>query len=67
MGRNNYSTFLFAVPTFSEGVGRLIDVGDTLTEYNYSPSAEGADRLAIAADWLAVGQDIQNAIPNSHK
>lgn len=56
------STFLFATPSFSEGMGRVLDVGDTLTEYNRSETPELADLRALQADWRAVGLDIISAI-----
>ena len=56
------STFLFAVPSFSEGMGRVLDVGDTLTEYNRSETTEQADQRALQADWCAVGLDIFSAV-----
>jgi hypothetical protein len=58
----NHSTFLFATPTWTEGVGRLLDFGDTLTQYNDSVTPEQADYRAIAMDWRAVGADILSAI-----
>lgn len=54
----NYSCFLFAPPTFLEGMGRLVDFGDTLTEFNRSIDNAQADRLALWADWNAVGDDL---------
>lgn len=54
----NYSSLLFAQPTFLEGVGRAMDFGDTLTEFNRSLDNEQADRLALWADWCAVGEDL---------
>ncbi len=56
-----YSTFLYADPSFSEGMARVLDFGDTLTEYNRSPSPERADAIAIAADWRAVIEDLAQA------
>ena len=56
------STFLFAIPSFSEGMGRVLDVGDTLTEYNRSETPELADQRALRADWRAVGLDILSAV-----
>ncbi|TXT25738.1 MAG: hypothetical protein FD138_2919 [Planctomycetota bacterium] len=56
------STFLFAVPSFCEGMGRVLDVGDTLTEYNRSETPELADQRALRADWRAVGLDILSAV-----
>ena len=49
--------FLFARPSFFEGLARLIDVGDTLTEYNQSLNGQQADDLAMRADLVALGND----------
>lgn len=56
-----YSNFLYADPSFTEGIARLLDFGDTLTEYNRSPSAEQADAIALTADWNAVVDDLTTA------
>lgn len=56
------STFLFARPSFLEGLARVFDVGGTLQEYNYSPTGEIADYFAMMADFRCVGQDMQFAI-----
>lgn len=55
------SSFLFARPSFVEGIARIIDFGNTLREYNTSPTPEEADYYAIRADWCAVGVEIQRA------
>lgn len=57
-----HSDFLFATPTFIEGAGRLLDFGNSLTEYNRSATSDVADRRALTQDWLAVGADITRAI-----
>ncbi len=56
------SDFLFARPSFWEGLGRLIDFGGTLTEFNSSPSGPQADRLALEQDWRMVGNDLRAAM-----
>lgn len=56
------SDFLFARPSFWEGLGRLIDFGGTLTEFNSALSGPQADRYAIGQDWRAVGNDLRNAM-----
>ncbi len=56
------SDFLFARPSFWEGIGRIIDMGDTLTEFNRSLSAAQADRIALEQDWLVVGNDLRRAL-----
>lgn len=62
LGENVRSTFLFALPSWQEGVGRLVDFGDTLTEYNRTATAEAADARATAQDWLAVGDYLRRAL-----
>ena len=57
-----YSSFLFARPSFFEGMSRLLDFGNTLDEYNRSPTPEQADSIALGCDWRRVGLDIQEAI-----
>jgi hypothetical protein len=59
---SHYSNFLFARPSFAEGVARLADFGGTLNQYNSSSSGQEADELALWADWCAVGEDMQAAI-----
>lgn len=57
------STFyLFAQPSFIEGMGRVLDLGSNLQNYNQSPTSEEADYNALLSDWLAVGDDIRSAI-----
>jgi len=50
---------LFASPSFWAGFGQLLDVGNTMFEYNQSLSPEQADRLALRGDWRAVGNDFR--------
>ena len=56
------STFLFATPTWSEGAGRLMDFGNTMTEYNRTSGDEDPDIRATTQDWLAVGDCIRWAM-----
>ncbi len=56
---NDFSSFLFARPTFLEGAGRVLDIGNSFSEFNGSPTPELADLMAIRADWNAVGADIE--------
>lgn len=53
---------LFARPSFLEGAARVIDFGDTLTEFNTSLSPQQADYLALQSDWCAVGDDLREAV-----
>ncbi len=55
--------FLFAQPSFLTGMARTLDIGATLSQhsYNESPTGEDADNLALAQDFLTVGEDIRKA------
>lgn len=59
---SQFSTILFASPSFAEGFARAFDIGDTMTEFNSSPTERQADATAIAADWRAVGEEMAKAI-----
>jgi hypothetical protein len=54
--------FLFARPSFWSGMARVVDLGGTLNEYNYSISPRKADYYAIRSDWNVVGDDIREAV-----
>lgn len=50
--------FLFPSPSFWSGMGRILDFGGTLVEFNDSLTNQQADRLALRGDWRAIGNDI---------
>ena len=54
----DYTSRLYARPSFIEGMARALDMGGTLNEYNSSLSGEEADAIAIWSDWAAIGQDM---------
>ncbi|MBI3970716.1 MAG: hypothetical protein HY332_05455 [Chloroflexi bacterium] len=56
------SDFLFARPSFWGGAARVLDLGNTLTEFNQSPTPDQADCIAMRADWGSIGQDFREAI-----
>lgn len=56
------SDFLYARPSFIEGLARIFDFGGTLNEYNVSRTGQEADMVALRMDWAAIGQDIRNAV-----
>ena len=56
------SDFLFARPSLTGGISRLLDFGGTLKTYNYSGSEEMADLLALSQDWKAVGIVLREAL-----
>jgi len=63
---SEYTSFLFARSSFLEGVGRVLDLGATMTLYNTSPSAEVADARALLADRLALAADSDVAWSEDH-
>jgi len=58
----DFTTFLYAKPSFREGLARVLDVGATFDSYNDSPSADEADFTATVSDWYAVGADLLSAV-----
>ncbi len=56
MGRNDFTGLLYAHPSFTEGLGRTLDVGGTFDAYNDSDSDAEADRMALVSDWYAVAR-----------
>lgn len=54
--------FLYARPSFMEGLARIFDFGNTLSEYNQSLTPKQADFLALRSDWLAIAGDLRNAV-----
>lgn len=53
--------YLFARPSFFSGMARVLDLGGTLNEYNYSSDTGQADYYALHSDWKAVGADLLTA------
>lgn len=62
MSDSKLSSILYATPSIWEGLGRILDFGDTMTDYNYSLTPQQADRIAIRADWRAIGEDVATVI-----
>lgn len=56
------SDFLYAKPSFSEGVARLVDFGNTLNTYNKSKTGAEADAKALRSDWNVVGKEMRKAV-----
>ena len=56
------SDYLFARPSFIEGVGRIVDLSGSLNTYNRSRTPEEADARALYEDWKAVGHDLTVAL-----
>jgi hypothetical protein len=62
MAKKVQTDFLFAQPSFGSGAARVFDLCGQFDEYNRSETPAEADAKAIAADWLVIGQDINDAI-----
>ena len=56
---------LFATPSYLEGFARVLDLGDTFTEYNTSPDAAEADFLALRSDWRAIAKISTPPLPST--
>ncbi len=56
------SDFLFAEPSFLEGMARIWDFGNSLNVYNESRTGREADDTALWMDWNMVGLDMREAI-----
>lgn len=56
------SDFLFAMPSFVAGAGRVCDLFGVLDAYNTSASPEVADAYALFSDWRITGQDLRDAM-----
>ena len=59
------SAYLFATPSILSGFSRLVDLCGTFYAFNESATPDEADKLALYADWLAVGGDLEAAMKNS--
>jgi hypothetical protein len=59
--------FLFARPSFIEGMARTIDLSGTLQEYNKSATENEADGWAVYQDFKAVGGDLLSAMKTAGK
>jgi hypothetical protein len=59
--------FLFARPSFVEGMARVLDLGCTLNVYNESRTESQADYKAIRNDFRMIGQDIAFALKQNEQ
>lgn len=56
------SLFLTADTTVLTGMASAMTLGGNFYGFNGSATPEAADLRAMAADWIAVGNDIERAI-----
>ena len=59
MSRGPRTDFLFARPSFWEGMARTVDLGGTLQEYNRTWHP---DLVALQMDWRMVASDLNVAL-----
>lgn len=57
----SYDT-LFAMPKFATGVARVLDLGSTFDQYNFSENEKEADSESLKLDWETVGMDLYEAM-----
>lgn len=58
----DYTTYLTSRSSILTGVGTIFDFAGTFQEYNTSKTESEADTKATFLDWLAVGEDLKNAL-----
>lgn len=56
------SSFMFALPSFWEGIARTFDLAGSYDEYNGLWEGSASDAAALNQDWWAVGDDLRDAI-----
>ncbi len=56
----NYTGFLFTTPSYWTGAATVFNLGGNFYEYNTCESGEEADKIAIANDFMIVGNDLKN-------
>lgn len=59
---SHLSSFLFANPSFINGVAHFLDFEGNFDAYNISRTPLEADVKALYADWLAVGNALTEAM-----
>ncbi len=62
MGATHVKNHLFAEPSLIGGMARVVDLGATLQDYNYSRNTAEADTKALINDWFAIGDDIRHSL-----
>lgn len=55
------ATLLFALPSFTGGMGSAIDLRASMVLFNQSRNEVEADLAALRSDLLAVGQDMKKS------
>lgn len=64
---HSFTDILYTRPSYIKGAMRILDLGQTVNDYNYSETFNHADYKALSADWLTVGNDLRNVCCNVRK
>jgi hypothetical protein len=59
---SNLSGLLYANSSFIEGMGRTLDIGATMDDYNYAPTGPLADLIALASDWHVISSGLHSSL-----
>ncbi len=58
----NHTDFLFTTPSYLTGAATVFNLNGNFYEYNSCESGEEADEIAIANDFMIVGNDLKKVI-----
>jgi hypothetical protein len=58
---NGLTDYFFAMPSFTSGIGRALDIGGQFDEYNFAATPEETDAIAIYTGFRAIGKDMMSA------
>lgn len=58
----NYTTYLTPTSSFLTGAASAFNLAGNFYQYNLTGDDQLDDYLALRADWMAVGEDMRNAM-----
>lgn len=59
---NFITDFLFSTPSFTSGIGSVINIAGNYYEFNTSETGLDADEIALKNDFNMIGQDIKQSL-----
>ena len=63
MIKSGFRYYAFNLPSFFDGVARILDLGGTLEDYDpVFDRGHEEDLAALRSDWIVIGQDFRDAI-----
>ena len=54
--------FLFSMPSFFKGMGSVLNIGGSYSDFNLPANPQKVDAKAIKSDWDIIGQDFRDVI-----